>query len=482
MCTNPLLSPVRLGAIDIPNRIVMAPMTRMRAGEGNAPTALNAEYYAQRATAGLIITEGTAICPEGQGYPNAPGIYTAQQIEAWRSIADAVHARGGRAVMQIAHNGRNSHSSLIGSLPVAPSAVATTIPALTRDFRQVPSEVPRGLRIDEIPGIVKAFRQAARNAIDAGFDGVELQGANGHLIEQFLETGTNQRNDIYGGTKENRARFLFEIVDQVAAEIGANRLGVRLSPFGQYGGIHDDDPEQLFRFVIEQLSARHIAYLHLIEARGSEIGLSDELHSNAVNNAELFRRSFDGPLISAAAYTPQTAAAAIEHKHADAVAFGRLFLANPDLVERIGQRKPLNAPDRATFYGGGEPGYTDYFYSQDIAPTLIGTWNLISYTEVRRDQEDGHPFGDEPEGYLIYSAEGYVSAHLMKPESSIDQIAYSGRFEVDEQHRTVTHIPSVALIPSWIGSNQVRLVELGGDRLTLRVAGEVVSRLEWRRV
>ena len=189
---------------------------------------------------------------------------------------------------------------------------------------------------------------------------MELQGANSHLIEQFLEDGTNRRTDAYGSSKENRARFLFEIVDQVTAAIGADRLGVRLSPFGQYGGIHDSDPLELFSFVIGELSKRRIAYLHLIEARGSEIGLTDELHENARNNAALFRSVFDGPLLSAAAYTPESAAEAIEEKHADAIAFGRLFIANPDLVERIRENKPLNPPDRSTFYGGGEHGYTDY--------------------------------------------------------------------------------------------------------------------------
>jgi N-ethylmaleimide reductase len=334
----------------------------MRAGAANVPTSLNAEYYTQRSSAGLIISEGTAISPQAQGYPNAPGIYTAAQIAGWRKITDAVHARGGRIVMQIAHNGRNSHSSLIpnGSSPVAPSAIPSTIPALTKDFQQVPAEMPRPLESFEIGDIINTFRQAALNAVEAGFDGVELQGANSHLIEQFLETGTNQRTDAFGGSKENRARFLFEIVDQVMAAIGAGRLGVRLSPFGQYGGIHDSNPLEVFTFVIAELSKRRVAYLHLIEARGSEIGLTDELHENARNNAALFRSVFDGPLLSAAAYTPESAAEAIENKHADAIAFGRLFIANPDLVERIKENKPLNPPDRSTFYGGGAHGYTDY--------------------------------------------------------------------------------------------------------------------------
>ncbi len=362
MLNETLFSSLQVGAIQLPNRIIMAPLTRMRAGAANVPTELNAEYYAQRSTAGLIISEGTAISQQAQGYPNAPGIYTAAQIAGWRAVTDGVHAHGGRIIMQIAHNGRNSHSSLMpdGAPPVAPSAVLPTIPALTKDFQQVPAETPRPLETAEIAVIVSMFRQAALNAIDAGFDGVELQGANSHLIEQFLENGTNQRTDAYGGSKENRARFLFEIVDEVAAAIGTGRLGVRLSPFGQYGGIHDSHPLELFSFVIRELSKRRIAYLHLIEARGSEMGLTDELHDNAPNNAALFRPAFDGPLLSAAAYTPESAAETIDKKHADAIVFGRLFIANPDLVERIKENQPLNPPDRSTFYGGGAHGYTDY--------------------------------------------------------------------------------------------------------------------------
>jgi N-ethylmaleimide reductase len=373
MSRESLFTPLKLGSMQLPNRIVMAPMTRMRAGPDCVPTALNATYYSQRASAGLIISEGTAISADAHGYPSDPGIYTAEQIAGWRLVTDSVHARGGRIVMQIAHNGRNSHSSLRpdGSVPVAPSAVPPNIPALTKDFQQVKAEIPRALESDEIAGIVSAFRQAAVNAMEAGFDGVELQGANSHLIEQFLEDGTNTRTDKYGGSPENRARFLMDIVEAVSAAIGAQRLGVRLSPFGQYGGIHDGNPAALFRFVIEELSKRHIAYLHLIEARGSEIGLTDELHENAVNNAALFRPAFSGHLFSAAAYTPDTAALAIDQNHADAIAFGRLFLANPDLVERIKEKHPLNTPDRSTFYGGAERGYTDYkTYAASAAPAL----------------------------------------------------------------------------------------------------------------
>ena len=357
-----LFTPLEVGAIHLPNRIVMAPLTRMRAGPGGIPNALNAEYYAQRASAGLIIAEGTAVSPQAQGYPGAPGIYTEEQIAGWRGVTDAVHAQGGRIVVQIAHNGRNSHSSLLpgAARPVAPTSIPPNLPALTKEFTQVPSELPRALDTEEIPSIIDTFGQAARNAVAAGFDGVELQAANSHLIDQFLEDGSNQRTDRYGGSVENRARFLLEIVDRVSAAIGRERLGVRLSPFGQYGGIHDSQPLQLFKFVIEALNRKQIAYLHLIEGRGSEIGWTDELHEESLNNARLFRSFFSGPLISAAAYTSESAALTVEDKHADAIAFGRMFIANPDLVDRIRRDLPLNPYDRATFYEGGEKGYTDY--------------------------------------------------------------------------------------------------------------------------
>ena len=373
MSAPTLFSPLRLGALELPHRIIMAPMTRMRAGVGGVPTALNAEYYAQRASAALLFTEDTTISRQAQGYPSVPGIFTPEQIAGWRAVTKAVHASGGRIFMQIAHNGRNSHSSYQpgGALPVAPSPIPPVGKAFTPAFQQVDYETPRALETVEIPAIVASFRQAAVNAIEAGFDGVSIQGANGHLLEQFLEDGTNQRTDKYGGSVENRARLLLEVVEAVGEAVGMNRVGVRLSPYGQFGGISDSDPFGLFSFVIAELSRRRIAYLHLIEARGSEIGLSDDLHAGTINNAALFRPFFDGPLISAAAYTPQSAQESVEGGHADAIAFGRLFLANPDLPERIKQNAPLNTPNRATFYGGGAAGYTDYpFYDEKLKEPL----------------------------------------------------------------------------------------------------------------
>ena len=331
-----LCKPLRLGRLGLPNHVLMAPLTRMRAGARNVPTDLNATYYAQRASAGLIIAEGAAVSEQEQGYPDAPGMYTPEQIASWRTVAEKVHAAGGR-IFQIAHNGRNSHSSLMpdGGPPVAPSAVASTLSALSRDFQQVPIELPRPLEIDEIHAIVESFATAAANAMAAGFDGIEVQGSNSHLIDQFLEDGTNLRTDRYGGSISNRMRFLAEIVESVTAAIGLEKLGVRLSPFGQYGGIHDSNPMQLYTSTVQWLNGRNLAYLHLIEGRASEIRLDDALHDEALNNAQLFRSSFEGCLVSAGAFKPDSAARAVEAGHVDAVAFGRSFISNPDLPARI---------------------------------------------------------------------------------------------------------------------------------------------------
>jgi N-ethylmaleimide reductase len=357
-----LLRPLQIGALALPNRTVMAPLTRMRAAVGGLATPLMADYYGQRAGAGLIITEGTAINPQAHGYPASPGIYTTEQIAAWRSVTDRVHGMGGRVLMQIQHNGRGSLPAYNadGSLPVAPSAIRYVGKVYTPEFEPLDPPAPRALELREIPALVNAFSTASANARAAGFDGVEIQGANGHLIDQFLCDGSNRRTDEYGGNIANRSRFLLEVVDATIAAIGANRLGVRLSPHGRYGGISDSNPAALITHVIRELSSRKIAYLHLIEPRASEIGVSDELHANVPDTAQRLRHTFTGPVISAGAYTPESGAFAIDSDLADAIAFGRLFIANPDLVARVRLGAALNTAARSTFYGGGARGYTDY--------------------------------------------------------------------------------------------------------------------------
>jgi N-ethylmaleimide reductase len=362
MPTNVFFKPLSLGALSLPNRIVMPALTRMRTGPRGVPTALTAEYYGQRASAGLNITEATAISVQGHGYPNMPGIHSPEQIAGWRLVTDAVHAQGGRFVLQIVHHGRWSHSSYNpdGSLPVAPSAIAPPGNAYTPTSQQVPYEVPRALDVSELPEIVADFRQAARTARKAGFDAVEIHGANGFLLDQFLQDGSNRRTDAYGGTIEKRARLLFEVVDGIAGDIDKDRVGVRLSPHGNLGGLSDSDTVPHFSYVIRELSKRGVAYLHLIEPRASSVGFADDASIDSADNASLFRHLFNGPMITAGGYTPEMGIAAIEHGLADAVAFGRMFIANPDLPERIRTGASLNTFDRSTSYGGGGHGYTDY--------------------------------------------------------------------------------------------------------------------------
>lgn len=362
MNTDVLFAPLRLGALSLPNRVVMPGLTRMRCDAAGVPQPMAATYYAQRASAGLIITEATAISVNGHGYPQMPGIYTPKQMAGWRAVTHEVHAAGGRIALQIVHHGRWSHSSYNPdrSLPVAPSAIAPPGHAYTPAFQPVPYETPRALETDELPGIVEAFRQAARNAIAAGFDAVEIHGANGFLLDQFLQDGSNHRTDAYGGSVENRSRLLLEVVDAVGDAIGFDRTAVRLSPHGNLGGLSDSDSVPHFTFVIRDLSRRSLAYLHLIEPRASSVGFADDASVDSADNASLFRHVFEGPMITAGGYTTAMAIAAIEAKAADAVAFGRMFIANPDLPERIRKGAPLNAFDRATAYGGGAHGYTDY--------------------------------------------------------------------------------------------------------------------------
>ena len=353
--TPTLFSPARFGDLALANRVVMAPLTRNRAGAGLVPSRLAAEYYAQRAGAGLIITEATQVSRGAQGYLDTPGIYTPDQVTGWRAVADAVHAKGGRIVVQLWHVGRISHSSLLpeGVQPVAPSAIRANAKTFTADGFVDVSE-PRALALEEIPGVVDEFRTAARNAIDAGFDGVEIHGANGYLIDQFLRDGANHREDAYGGSIENRTRFLFEVVKAVADEIGAGRVGVRLSPVTPAGDLRDSDPQPLFERAVERLDTLGIAYIHVIE------GATGGDRNVAPFDYPALRRRFSGAWIVNNGYDRAMALDAVASQQADAVAFGVPYLANPDLVMRLEQDAPLNTPDSDTFYGGGAKGYTDY--------------------------------------------------------------------------------------------------------------------------
>jgi len=371
MVLSKLLTPFKMGSLELKHRIVMAPLTRMRAGQPrNVPTALNAEYYGQRATdGGLIIAEATQVCPSGQGYPATPGIHSDEQVKGWREVTSAVHARGGSIFLQLWHVGRISHSSFQpdGGLPVAPSAVSAPGNHFTASWEQVPFEIPRALETEEIAGIIDAYRKAARNALAAGFDGVELHGANGYLIEQFLHSRTNRRTDQYGGSIDNRARLLLEVMTALIGVVGAERVGVRLSPFGAFNGSGDDDPLPLYNYAIKALSKLTPAYLHLIEPRVVGTGDGDAVRTDMPSASKLFRPLWPGVLIAAGGYDPVSAARAIQEDHADAVALGRLFISNPDLVERIRIGAPLSPWHRPTFYGGQEIGYIDYPRYQPVA-------------------------------------------------------------------------------------------------------------------
>jgi len=363
-----LLSPVKVGPYELRNRLVMAPLTRNRAGAGNVPGALNANYYAQRASAGLIITEASQVSPQGLGYPSTPGIYSQEQVEGWRLVTNAVHERGGRIFLQLWHVGRISHPSLQpdGALPVAPSAITPEGEASTFEGPQ-PFVTPRALEIDEIPGIVEQYRQGAKNALAAGFDGVEIHSANGYLLDQFLQDGSNQRTDQYGGSIENRARLLVEVTEAVTSVWGAERVGVRLSPTGTFNSMYDSNPAALFSYVASALNRFGLAYLHLVEPRADadalkrwakDIGNLDDKEVGLA--ARYFRPIFTGTIISAGGYDRELGNAVLAAGDADLVAYGRLFIANPDLPERFALNAPLNTPDRLSFYGGDERGYTDY--------------------------------------------------------------------------------------------------------------------------
>jgi N-ethylmaleimide reductase len=351
-----LFKPAQIGALRLPNRVLMAPMTRSRADRAGVPGPATVLYYTQRAASGLIVTEATQVTPVGQGYVLTPGIHGEAQVEGWRKVTEAVHAAGGRIFLQLWHVGRISHESFQpdGALPVAPSAIRHEGTTFTYDGVQ-PHPTPRALETEEIPGVVAQFRHGAALAMEAGFDGVEIHGANGYLIDQFLRDGTNKRADRYGGNASNRARFLLEVTEAVAGVWGADRVGVRLSPLGTFNGMSDSDPATTFGLAVTALDRLGLAYLHLVEQFGAE-SLSDAEH--AVLAA--VRERWHGPYIANGAYNGERAAEAIEKGWATAVAFGVPFIANPDLPLRLLQGLPLAEADQGTFYTGGRHGYVDY--------------------------------------------------------------------------------------------------------------------------
>jgi len=344
-----LLSPVRIGRTLATNRLVMAPMTRSRADADGVPSELTVTYYAQRASAGLIITEGVFPSAMGKGYVHTPGIETAAQVAAWKKVTDAVHARGGHIFMQLMHCGRVSHPSLLGgATPVAPSATKPEGKAWT-PVGQVDFETPRELNVAEIAGVVDEYRQATRRALEAGFDGVELHGASGYLPEQFLSSGSNQRNDRYGGTVENRARFVLEVLDAMVAEAGADRVGIKLSPEMNYNSITDAAPQETYTYLVDQLRGKGLAYLHV-----ALFGAKFDYHA-------LLRPRFDGAYLIGGGLMQDSAERLLAEGKADAAVFGSAFLANPDLPERFRVGAALNTPDRNTFFAPPTAqGYIDY--------------------------------------------------------------------------------------------------------------------------
>jgi N-ethylmaleimide reductase len=367
-----LFSSTKLGPFQLKHRVVMAPLTRMRTEAGDVPGDLMVEYYSQRASdGGLLIAEATAVSSLGIAYAGAPGIYTEAQARGWKRVTDAVHAKGARIFLQLWHAGRQAHPANIGGrLPVAPSALRAYEHSAIRDENgsivEVEQIVPRALALDEIPGIVEEFRHGAVLAKQAGFDGVELHAANGYLLDQFLLDGSNRRTDAYGGPVQNRARFLFETLDAVVSVWGPGRVAVRLSPSGSYGTMSDSDPHATFGYVAERLNAYDLAYLHVIEPR---IRGNDDVdpHDAAVSTKDM-RRIYKGTIVSAGGFTREAAEQILGAGDTDLVAFGRLFISNPDLPDRLRTGAPLSRYDRSTFYGGDARGYIDYgFHTEQAA-------------------------------------------------------------------------------------------------------------------
>jgi N-ethylmaleimide reductase len=356
LTTGSLLTEYKLGRLTLPNRLVMAPMTRNRAGAGNVPTDVVKTYYEQRASAGLIITEASQIAPEGAGYANTPGIYSREQIAGWQRVTEAVHRAGGRIYLQLWHVGRISHPLFqpAGALPIAPSAIAPVGESYTPEGPK-PFMVPRALETREIAGVVGQFRRGAENAKEAGFDGVELHGANGYLVDQFLRDGSNRRTDGYGGSVENRSRFLLEVTSAIVDVWGPDRVSVRLSPSGTFNDMKDSNPLMTFSHAVRELDRLGIVALHLIE--GTE---ADRRHGGSPVPTAQLRPLFHHALIVNGGYDAARAEAVLQEGQADLVSFARPFLANPDLPRRFKTNAPLNTPDPTTFYGGNEKGYIDY--------------------------------------------------------------------------------------------------------------------------
>src|SRR5437763_11251535 len=350
-----LFEPLQLGPITLPNRVVMAPLTRNRALEGLVPGPLAAEYYSQRASAGLLVTEASQVSQQGQGYQDTPGIYSNEQVLGWRKVTERVHARGGRIFIQIWHVGRISHTSLQpnGGAPVGPSAIRakgkTFVGGTFTDISK-----PRALELEEIPGIIESFRCGTVNALEAGFDGVEIHGANGYLLDQFAKDGTNKRTDAYGGSIENRARLMLEVAKVVAAEAGPERTGIRISPVTPSNDISDSHPQPLYDYIVDQLDALKLVYIHVVE------GATGGPRDIAPFDYGSLRKRFKQAYVANNGYDFELATKVLAANEADLIAFGKPFISNPDLVERLKQGAPLNAFDKATFYGGGAKGYTDY--------------------------------------------------------------------------------------------------------------------------
>jgi len=351
-----LFSPIKIGAVSLKNRIVMAPLTRSRAGENFTPTKMNVEYYQQRASAGLIISEGAQIAHEGIGYPATPGIYSDEQVAAWKQVTEAVHQQDGKIFLQLWHCGRVSHSDLLpnGMLPSAPSAIKPAGEVLTYEGMK-PYETPHALSIAEIEHIIELYRKAAYNALTAGFDGVEIHGANGYLLDQFLRDGTNQRTDQYGGSLENRSRLLMQVTEEVCKIWGSDRVGLRLSPLQPFNDIKDSDPQATFTYVVKALNRFNLAYLHI-----TEMGSENPGAAGPAFDLTSLRPLWNGVYMTNSEYDYDAANNAVSTQQADLISFGKLFIANPDLPERFAKKAPLNEPDVSTFYGGDARGYIDY--------------------------------------------------------------------------------------------------------------------------